>query len=231
MSNNQDNKFLIPLCDEEIDDLNDILDSLPNEDAMTLEMLDGFFTALHCCPHVILPSSCIYIILNDDDDEAEASFEDEKQFCSFLELITRYWNDVGGRLQSGEFQPFLDDVQDVGCGWSIGFLRGVMLAEGNFKPMMRDREESMVFMVVFMLAFGNDECYEDLPALFDEEITPEIREELLEGLSAGVVLLYSRFRNSGGIVTSQPIYDNKIGRNDQCPCGSGKKYKKCCLQK
>lgn len=21
----------------------------------------------------------------------------------------------------------------------------------------------------------------------------------------------------------------KIGRNDQCPCGSGKKYKKCCL--
>ena len=22
----------------------------------------------------------------------------------------------------------------------------------------------------------------------------------------------------------------KIGRNDSCPCGSGKKYKKCCLQ-
>ncbi len=23
----------------------------------------------------------------------------------------------------------------------------------------------------------------------------------------------------------------KVGRNDQCPCGSGKKYKKCCLEK
>lgn len=23
----------------------------------------------------------------------------------------------------------------------------------------------------------------------------------------------------------------KIGRNDPCPCGSGKKYKKCCLDK
>lgn len=22
----------------------------------------------------------------------------------------------------------------------------------------------------------------------------------------------------------------KIGRNDPCPCGSGKKYKKCCLK-
>lgn len=25
--------------------------------------------------------------------------------------------------------------------------------------------------------------------------------------------------------------DTKLGRNDPCPCGSGKKYKKCCLQK
>ena len=23
---------------------------------------------------------------------------------------------------------------------------------------------------------------------------------------------------------------HKIGRNDPCPCGSGKKYKKCCMQ-
>jgi hypothetical protein len=23
----------------------------------------------------------------------------------------------------------------------------------------------------------------------------------------------------------------KIGRNEPCPCGSGKKYKKCCLKK
>jgi hypothetical protein len=25
--------------------------------------------------------------------------------------------------------------------------------------------------------------------------------------------------------------DYKIGRNDPCPCGSGKKYKKCCFLK
>jgi preprotein translocase subunit SecA len=24
---------------------------------------------------------------------------------------------------------------------------------------------------------------------------------------------------------------NKVGRNDPCPCGSGKKYKRCCLDK
>jgi SWIM/SEC-C metal-binding protein len=25
-----------------------------------------------------------------------------------------------------------------------------------------------------------------------------------------------------------PVQSEKIGRNDPCPCGSGKKYKKCC---
>ena len=26
----------------------------------------------------------------------------------------------------------------------------------------------------------------------------------------------------------KPIRSEKVGRNDPCPCGSGKKYKKCC---
>lgn len=32
----------------------------------------------------------------------------------------------------------------------------------------------------------------------------------------------------GIMVKSQPISVTKVGRNDPCPCGSGKKYKKCC---
>ena len=30
----------------------------------------------------------------------------------------------------------------------------------------------------------------------------------------------------GDIVTKK---STKVGRNEKCPCGSGKKYKKCCL--
>ena len=45
----------------------------------------------------------------------------------------------------------------------------------------------------------------------------------------------------GGLLNRKPIIDNpkipdrapasqqKVGRNDPCPCGSGRKYKKCCL--
>jgi len=38
-----------------------------------------------------------------------------------------------------------------------------------------------------------------------------------------------KFRE-GQIHGAQPVrrLEPKVGRNDQCPCGSGKKYKKCC---
>ena len=34
------------------------------------------------------------------------------------------------------------------------------------------------------------------------------------------------------VVKKQPVRkEKKAGPNDPCPCGSGKKYKKCCMQK
>ena len=34
----------------------------------------------------------------------------------------------------------------------------------------------------------------------------------------------------GNMVKSAPLSVTKVGRNETCPCGSGKKYKKCCGQ-
>lgn len=41
----------------------------------------------------------------------------------------------------------------------------------------------------------------------------------------------STFRNIGGqwYYDEGTLYEAEIGRNEPCPCGSGKKYKKCCL--
>ncbi|MBA3916685.1 MAG: SEC-C domain-containing protein, partial [Acidobacteriales bacterium] len=40
----------------------------------------------------------------------------------------------------------------------------------------------------------------------------------------------ARMAGSGDLATVQQVVRGaaKVGRNDQCPCGSGKKYKKCC---
>ena len=38
------------------------------------------------------------------------------------------------------------------------------------------------------------------------------------------------YKNKRTSSNPQQIQKNKIGRNDPCPCGSGRKYKKCCLK-
>lgn len=39
------------------------------------------------------------------------------------------------------------------------------------------------------------------------------------------------FYVDGKQLKGQPVSSKKVGRNDACPCGSGKKYKKCCATK
>ena len=40
------------------------------------------------------------------------------------------------------------------------------------------------------------------------------------------------FSHADGSTASQPLkrQNKKVKRNDPCPCGSGKKYKKCCMK-
>jgi uncharacterized protein YecA (UPF0149 family) len=33
------------------------------------------------------------------------------------------------------------------------------------------------------------------------------------------------------IVHGNKLLEEKLGRNDPCPCGSGKRFKRCCLRK
>ena len=39
------------------------------------------------------------------------------------------------------------------------------------------------------------------------------------------------FYVDGEFVKGPPVRSDKVGRNHLCPCGSGKKYKKCCLKR
>jgi uncharacterized protein len=48
-----------------------------------------------------------------------------------------------------------------------------------------------------------------------------------ENLGKSVAEIYSYWQSKRQVVHTTP----KVGRNDPCPCGSGKKHKKCCLAK
>ncbi len=64
----------------------------------------------------------------------------------------------------------------------------------------------------------------------DESFDPEARRELIQRMIEGVMDVYDRFRDERERnLAPDPIRRDapKVGRNDPCPCGSGRKYKSC----
>ncbi len=64
------------------------------------------------------------------------------------------------------------------------------------------------------------------------EDTVEFKAYFREGDTINVLHEKSRFVQVEGIwkYADGELYNTQIQRNESCPCGSGKKYKKCCMK-
>jgi preprotein translocase subunit SecA len=73
---------------------------------------------------------------------------------------------------------------------------------------------------------------ETLRRLYHVRVRREENEEPAKVVAAHVPkprkMAYSHGDGSQGVTPTRHAAHEKIGRNDPCPCGSGKKYKKCC---
>ena len=92
----------------------------------------------------------------------------------------------------------------------VGFLDGINDSLKVQNPIETMDENTTVSLYKNMVDAKADWLY-NLPQ-WDKIFTPEKRKEL-----------YLEQKKSGTVVKA-----HKIGRNDPCPCGSGKKYKFCC---
>ena len=92
------------LTDEDYDFLESVLDGLKSEEAMNLEMVDGFIAALICAPQLVMPKQYLPEILG-GEDEAYESLEQAERFMS---ILMNHWNHVARTLQDGEiYLPIL----------------------------------------------------------------------------------------------------------------------------
>jgi uncharacterized protein len=70
---------------------------------------------------------------------------------------------------------------------------------------------------------------------YQEPVSAELREKLIVGSAARVMKIYRYFKPQrltaehtvGEGLTYRRVAP-KVGRNEPCPCGSGKKFKQCC---
>jgi uncharacterized protein YecA (UPF0149 family) len=56
-------------------------------------------------------------------------------------------------------------------------------------------------------------------------------QELNKGTAKGSKTKIESESKDKATVKAPPLRPDKVGRNELCACGSGKKYKKCCLLK
>ena len=210
-----------------------MLDRLESEDAMNLEMVDGFFVTLICAPQLVMPSQYMPEVLGGGDEV----YESLEQVERFLTILMAHWNHIAYTLQNDDiYLPMLlEDSNGVAPGndWAKGFLRGMEFHPTDWKELLDDEEHSGAMVPIFALAHEHNPDAEMRP--YQEAIDEDLREHLLIELAVGTKRIYDYFephrkmearaKAAGKTYRREGL---KIGRNAPCPCGSGKKYKQCC---
>jgi uncharacterized protein len=81
-----------------------------------------------------------------------------------------------------------------------------------------------------IVAVTEDDTEPATVAAFEEDGEPTISEQRMNDFADAIWAVYDLrelWRTLGPRVETVHV-GHKIGRNDPCTCGSGKKYKKCC---
>jgi len=225
-----------PLSEEEIERLDRFLLDRIDENADTagrddgvlgMSDLDGLFAAVVSGPEVIRPSAWLPLVWGD----FEPVWDSEDDFMEIFSLMMRHMNSISFMLMAhpADFEPIFMERKANGRTftivdeWCEGYMRGVAVAAEQWDAGGREMMRLLTPILAFTGAtnWKGHEFKEDEVEALQQTIAPSVRE---------IHAFWLARRNkhgpaAGTVCRSGP----RVGRNDPCPCGSGKKYKKCCL--
>ena len=234
------------LTEAELDRLEEILSDLAerNEEAPDIEQLDGFLAALACGPRQVPLADCLPALLGEP-----LPFASDAQRDEFLGLATRREQEVLAAVDASVLRldderalsPILTDWEamaeqmseeerehfgewpKLGAVWASGFLQCVDAFEDDWLLSADDDGNDFVDVTL--------QIFETL-ASDESEMPPEAREMSPDERFADALWAAYDLRDFWRERASkQPVVQarksDEPGRNDPCPCGSGKKYKKC----
>ena len=214
---------------------------------LTYPELQGFLFAVANAPEVIAPSEWIAEVFG-----GEAAFDNEAEERSIYAALVHEYLAVNDASLKGEMPPGcvlrddpLANLEEEAPirEWARGFARGYGWLEETWQGYLPDDE-------------SDDEREQEIEAEFGSSVmilsffaSPEyaeavVRESVGADLPTFAAEVHGLFpdalRSYAGIgraiqaaveqVERTPYQREspKIGRNDPCPCGSGRKYKRCC---
>ena len=236
-----DGLFSQALSNMEIEQLDDFLisESAPKE-AMDISMMDGFITALASGPNMMMPSAMLRWVWDADNGEKSPTFANAAESKHIIGLIIRHWNSVNDTLNNAleEYEPLILESESDGRTipvideWCVGYYKGIVVDRAAWAPLLGQHPE---WFAVIML-YGTEDGWDKLKSRQD---SPDQHQAFADSLAQSVGNIHrywveqrrmqiARGEVPGVIGRREPIRRaQKVGRNDPCPCGSGKKYKRC----
>ncbi|NKI35163.1 UPF0149 family protein [Wenzhouxiangella sp. XN79A] len=229
--------------------LKDILDDFAarQEDKETLDFdrLAGFFFGLLACPELVMPSEWTEVIQGDvvfeDEGEAQRVMEARMQLYNWAAECR---NDDLPALPPGcapADDPMVDVDEDTGFS---RWCRGAIMAHGWLSDAWQQAvpegtvEDRILGRTALTLSFfiGRDYAEQAAETMgLGPDQLPSIAETFRFGVldSLGEYIAIGRQFSQTNRPPSRPAHarpatSTKVGRNESCPCGSGKKFKKCC---
>ena len=215
------------LTDADLDRLDALLSTPEMENSMTLDAIQGLLCAVASSPQPVPTEKWIPVVLG------EGKFKSEELAKEAEQLLLRCYDDTFRELAGEDGITMLSYPVEEGeeelALWCDGYLEGTQLAEPGWFELGEDEEVVSELLYPFMLLSGRLkesalEEGEEWPGPDEERrLMDEARESIAVDISAAYRFWFERR------VNREPIRREatKVGRNDPCPCGSGKKYKAC----
>jgi len=187
--------------------------------------LDGYFAAIACAPQLIPSSLWMPALWGGEADSPH--WEKLEHAQEFNELITTFYNYVMEDMNADKYLAMylVGEVKGkqytIVDDWCDGFLRGVNL----WGPLSPTDTLALEAALEPVRLFATESGFGELAEFDDDEI--EQRQQTIEPAISKLFLHFFKQRQQPGQTLQHD--GHKTGRNDPCHCGSGKKYKKCCL--
>ena len=217
------------LTEAELDRLGQSLSQFPG--AMNLETMDGFFSALICAPDRVPMGEVMSRVWGE-----AAEFASDHEVREIMALLLRHWNAIACALDGNDvYWPILleDEAGKVHANdWAQGFYQGMRLSGEGWTQLLHDDMHGGWLIPILALVHEHDPDPEMRPGIIDEER----RKQMIAMMVAGLKKIRDHFapHRYAAAQEAAATYRRsvpKIGRNDPCPCGSGRKYKQCCAGK
>ena len=206
----------------------------------SLAELDGFLLGVAAAPCEVSPEESRTVIWDRDDRDYSPDWESRKEEGLFNSAVLRWKNHIIRRLNEGSYTPIVEARSQLRVpteeetDWARGLLSSILTWHSG------EAEATEAHQALMAAA---------LHLITPSDETPDAELIQLPHVAHAARLAYAEkesghgtrrepgeideddkgFVDFGGTVDPYRRDDPKISRNDPCPCGSGLKYKRCCM--